>query len=308
MISIIICSRSNEITSLSKNIQDTIGCEYELIVIDNSKNQYSIFSAYNFGVEKSNFPKLCFVHEDVVFVTQNWGKKIIDHLNVPETGIIGLAGGQAMLRVPYGWPSFNAFCNITHSTNIGNEVLDKKELYPASNEMKSLPVVLLDGVFLCAKKDLFNKIHFDENFSGFHGYDLDISMQSFQLGYSNFVVYDIDLKHFSKGKYDIIYVNTLLQIFEKWSEFLPVFERSFTGNKIIEVLSKAEKKSLLKLRKIMIRSGMNFNVIEPVIKKYILLTGNKTKKFFLFLLPIELHFIRYSSIIRKKMNYQRTNN
>ena len=307
MVSIIICSRKNEISTLSSNIQKTVGCDYELIVVDNSDNQYSIFSAYNYGIEKSKYPYLCFVHEDVEFLTENWGNKIIDHLSVPNTGLIGVAGGQAMLRVPYGWPSYNAFCNITHSTYNGIEIVEKKEFYPISNEMTSLSVVLLDGVFLCAKKELFSQMRFDENLGDFHGYDLDISMQSIQLGYSNFVVYDVDLKHFSKGKYDINYVNTLLKIFEKWSEFLPVFERSYTGNKVIEVLSKAEKKSLLKLRKIMIRSGMKFSEIKPVLKKYVLLTGNKTEKFFLFLLPLELHFIHYTSIIRKKMNYQRTN-
>ena len=310
MISIIICSKSKErLLRIEKNIQQTVGCEFELIGIDNSENKYSIFSAYNEGISKSHFPYLCLVHEDVEFLTENWGNKIINHLSVPNTGLIGVAGGQAMLRVPYGWPSYNAFCNIIHSTyNKENELVDKKELYPALNAMKSLSVVLLDGVFLCAKKELFNQIQFDENIGGFHGYDLDISMQAIQLGYSNLVVYDIDLKHFSKGKYDVNYVNALLIIFEKWSEFLPVFDSSYSWSKITEVLTKAEKRSLLKIRKIMIRSGMKFSEIKPVIKKYVLLTGNKTDKFFLFLLPLELHFIRYSSIIRKKMNYQRTNN
>jgi hypothetical protein len=44
MISIIICSRTQTISSdLFENIKDTIGCDYELVVIDNSENTYSIF-------------------------------------------------------------------------------------------------------------------------------------------------------------------------------------------------------------------------------------------------------------------------
>lgn len=51
MLSLIICSRTPRISEeLERNIAETIGCEYELVVIDNSKNKYSIFSAYNQGV------------------------------------------------------------------------------------------------------------------------------------------------------------------------------------------------------------------------------------------------------------------
>jgi glycosyltransferase involved in cell wall biosynthesis len=68
MISIIICSRNLGIDpKLSTNITSTIGCEYELIVIDNSQNKYSIFQAYNIGIEKSTSEIICFVHEDVLF-------------------------------------------------------------------------------------------------------------------------------------------------------------------------------------------------------------------------------------------------
>ena len=54
MLSLIICSRHSDISDkLKDNIQKTIIAEYELIVIDNSKNKYSIFSAYNEGVKKA---------------------------------------------------------------------------------------------------------------------------------------------------------------------------------------------------------------------------------------------------------------
>ena len=44
MISIIICSRTERINyDLSENIKKSVGCDYELIIIDNSENKYSIF-------------------------------------------------------------------------------------------------------------------------------------------------------------------------------------------------------------------------------------------------------------------------
>ena len=41
MITLIICSRNSDISNeLKRNIAITIGVEYELVVIDNSKNDY----------------------------------------------------------------------------------------------------------------------------------------------------------------------------------------------------------------------------------------------------------------------------
>ena len=77
MLSLIICSRTPKISEeLEKNIADTIGCEYELVVIDNSLNKYSIFSAYNEGVKRSIGDILCFMHEDILYKTINWGQQV----------------------------------------------------------------------------------------------------------------------------------------------------------------------------------------------------------------------------------------
>lgn len=67
MISIIICSRFQSISKeLKDNIENTVGVVHEIICIDNSKSQYDIFSAYNEGVKRSQYPLLCFMHEDIL--------------------------------------------------------------------------------------------------------------------------------------------------------------------------------------------------------------------------------------------------
>ena len=75
MISIVVCSRYPKIdVSLEKNIRDTIGdVQYEIVWIDNSHNQYSIFEAYNEGVSRSKGDYLCFMHEDIVYWSHDWG-------------------------------------------------------------------------------------------------------------------------------------------------------------------------------------------------------------------------------------------
>lgn len=305
MISIIICSKNkNTLLNLTSNIQKTIGCKYELVVIDNSQQQYSIFSAYNAGVEKSVMPYLCFVHEDVEFLTDSWGEKLINHLKSPKTGFIGVAGGEAMLRVPFGWPAVNGAYNITHSTLHQNKIIDCKETFPAGGGLTPIPVVLLDGVFLATTKNLFQKIRFDEHLSGFHGYDLDISLQAIQNGYSNYVVFDIDIKHFSKGKFDRENVEALLKINAKWEKILPVFEHSYTPDLITKVLHKAEKSALKKLRRQMVRSGMSLQETLLILKKYSSITGNKLDNFLIHFEYIPLIFIKISSMLRGKMIYK----
>ena len=78
-----------------------------------------------------------------------------------------------------------------------------------------LPVVLLDGVFLAMRKDLFDAVKFDETLAGFHGYDFDISAQAVIAGYNNYVVYDILLEHFSEGNRDAAYYVNLTNIHKK---------------------------------------------------------------------------------------------
>ena len=224
MISIIICSRNEDISNeLKLNIQSTIGIDYELIVIDNSKNKYSIFSAYNKGVKEAKYSFLCFMHEDVLYHTNDWGKKVISHLTNPKVGIIGVAGGHLMPNCPAGWFSSDlSTINIIQShyeNGIKTTYHDKKFEYSDSvtNE-----VVAVDGVWFCMPKFLFSTISFDEkNFEGFHCYDLDICLQVRSTGNIVLVVSDILLEHFSGGNTNQEWIENSIILHNKWKLLLP---------------------------------------------------------------------------------------
>lgn len=223
-ISIIVCSKNkNAHSSFCDNIRDTIGVEYEIVNIDNSENNFSIFSAYNSGWRKSKYPYLCFLHEDIYIHTQDWGMKLINHLQRQQTGIVGLAGGPLVTRIPASWTDHLSRINIIQSDTTKNNYR-KQRIKPANHSGDSLPVIFLDGVFLGMRRDLMNTIRFDESFSGFHIYDLDISMQAHIAGYTNFVIYDIVGEHFSRGKRDAFYFKNLIDLFKKWENQLPQIE------------------------------------------------------------------------------------
>ena len=100
MISIIICSRFQSISKkLKDNIENTVGVVHEIICIDNSKSQYDIFSAYNEGVKRSQYPLLCFMHEDILHYTSDWGKLLINHFRDLKVGLIGISGPRFISQI-----------------------------------------------------------------------------------------------------------------------------------------------------------------------------------------------------------------
>ena len=224
MVSIVICSVSPiYLAALIKNINQTIGLPFQVIAIDNSINKFGICKVYNQGAEQAMYDTLCFVHEDVSFATTNWGNLIINHLEDKNIGLIGLAGGDSKSSVPSSW----SIPVVSNQINILQHYKDKSKAAKhivethIPNSIKQ-QVVALDGVFLCTRKDVFANFKFDEdNFLGFHGYDIDYSLQV-NTQYQVFVIFDIVVHHFSEGTPDNKWVNSAVKLAEKWKKQLPI--------------------------------------------------------------------------------------
>lgn len=222
MISIIICARAENIAeNLRNNIKESIGNTlYEIIVIDNSANHYSIFSAYNRGVSLSNYPFLLFMHDDIHYHTDNWGAILLDHFKEDHIGAIGIAGTPYLPWMPGGW----------WSTGIGYLYLLQSEKGSPEPVLKNyapdFPVreaVALDGVWFCIRKSLFTTVRFDEDtYDGFHFYDLDITVQVYKAGFKLLCINDILIHHLSSGVLDEKWIRYLLIFQDKWKDALPV--------------------------------------------------------------------------------------
>ena len=235
MISIIICHRNESLLqSLKKNIEETIGLPFELIIIDNRNNNYTILSAYNEGVRKSKYDIACFAHEDILFHTNNWGQKVVEHFNNVEVGMIGIIGGMAQSMIPSAWWFNSYFSKSARNLLLKDRNKKDKNLYhyysnPLSDEGKT-EVVILDGLWFCIRKKLFEKISFDEKtFSGFHLYDADISMQICQYAKS-YVVYDILIEHKWDGNISQDFYKDLIHFTKKWDKQLPIRNSKIDSN------------------------------------------------------------------------------
>ena len=219
-ISIIICSRKKYIDKdLLENIEKTVGCSYELIVINNSENKHSIFEAYNIGIERSNYNYLCFIHDDVCFNTQNWGERVLCLFDRhPEMGLLGIAGGKNKTRMPSGW-----WEGGSNHLNILQHYKDKpKERWEKGfHNSELIEVSAIDGVIMIMRAD--SRIRFDERLRGFHNYDLFLSIKNKMLGKKVMVTNSILLEHYSPGSLNKEwYVST--SVFHKlYSPVLPYF-------------------------------------------------------------------------------------
>lgn len=220
-LTIIICSKKGNIDQrLFKNIKETVGCEYELIIINNFENKHSIFEAYNIGLEKSKTAFAVFIHEDILFHSKKWGSLIINYFQMNKNlGLIGVAGSKVRSDVPSAWwdnPKRFLFQNIIHCYPNG-EVKHEMKGFSRKDQVEEVSVI--DGVFIAMRKD--ENLKFNDRLTGFHNYDQSISIDFLNKGYKVWVTNEVLIEHFSLGKIDKAWIRSTLDFNKVYRKSLP---------------------------------------------------------------------------------------
>lgn len=230
MISVIICSRSSSIpTLLRENIESSIGCDHEIVIIDNSTHRYNIFQAYNEGVKRATGTILCFAHDDILFRDNHWGTVVEGHFDShPELGLLGVAGSHFLSSYPIYWSSYPIISEHNLHNDLGKIIeCFHDDYFPAGSPLSE--VVAVDGLCFFVSKELFPRIWFDEaTYGGFHAYDMDICMQVLAQDKKVMVCRDILIEHAwsesvakKKAGMEMLDVNMRLFV-SKWHEMLPI--------------------------------------------------------------------------------------
>lgn len=220
LISIVICSRGATISDdLALNIKTTIGADHEFIIVNNSYNKYSIFQAYNNGIRRSNGGIICFIHDDVKFITIGWGNIIKEIFSSnDECGLIGIAGGKIKFQMPSAWwDSGGNSLKLIQQYQDGS----KKFWDHGFGKEELVEVAAIDGVFMAMKKD--ERIHFDERLDGFHNYDLNLSILHHRLNKKVLVTKKILLEHFSSGRLNESWCKSTSRFHKLYKKALPVY-------------------------------------------------------------------------------------
>lgn len=233
MISIIICSRGPEFRKLViENIAITVGVPYEIVSIDNSKNEYSICAAYNKGAFESSYDILCFAHEDIEFKISNWGEIVARILADESVGVIGATGGKWLMNAPGTWWSCGNKFLSSNIIDVSSAQGYSKHTYSNPEGKTLVDVAAVDGLWICVRKNVWKEYPFDEkNFNGFHFYDVDFCANMFSK-YRICVTMEVIIAHHSRGSYNdawYIYANTF---YRKHMHHLPIGNPQLRHNEV----------------------------------------------------------------------------
>lgn len=194
-ITIVISTRQKNNTYIN-HIKEKFNNDNNQIIVYENNNQFSLTELYNKGLEESLNNIVVFMHDDLIIETPDVTNKILYLFKKNnDYGIIGLAG-TTNLKSGMWWEDRGSMYGI-----VGHEHEGKKHVNFYSEQRfneKVKDVVIIDGLFMMINKNkIVNK--FDENFKGFHFYDIPFCFQNFTSGVKIGVTTKIRVTHKSIG-------------------------------------------------------------------------------------------------------------
>ena len=166
----------------------------EIIAFENDGVPLS--KIYNEGLEKATSDIVIFMHDDLILETTNLTPKINKLFDVnPDHGIIGIAGTDNLTSGIW-WDNREDMYGIVAHEHNGKRHVNQ---YSEKQYIESLKdVVIVDGLFMMIHKKRI-KHRFNEEFRGFHFYDLPICVENFMDGVKIGVTTKIRVTHKSIG-------------------------------------------------------------------------------------------------------------
>lgn len=202
-----------------KHIDDTIGVKHTTVCYPNF-NQFSLSEIYNRAIKEYNTPDTIFVfcHNDITIKTRTWGRLLLSKFNNSPFAIIGVAGTTYLSETGQWWADRSKMCGVVEHTD-GIQTWVSEYAVPIKGYTK--PVVLVDGVFMAVDCDRLQH-QWDEDFKGFHLYDLAFCVPNYLDGCEIGVTTDIRILHQSVGMVNEQWEKNRIQFAEKYKDELPI--------------------------------------------------------------------------------------
>ena len=213
-ISVIICSVDPQrFEKVQANYRTLLGSvSHEIIGIHDAS---SLCEGYNRGAARASGEILVFSHDDIEIVTADFAARLLDHLSRHD--LVGVAGATRLIGGSWTYAGWPHLCG-----QVGSRIMKPGSLAVTVfglQEGAAGTVQALDGVFLAARREVLERIRFDERtFDGWHLYDLDFSFSAHLAGFRLAVCQDICLIHDSLGTYQA-----------DWQRYVDRFEDKHRG-------------------------------------------------------------------------------
>jgi len=194
-ISVVISTRKIDDTYL-KHVEKMFSHPKTQILIYENDGVDSLPKIYNAGLEDSENDIVVFMHDDLILETPNITPKVVRLFEEnPEYGIIGLAGTNNLMSGMW-WQDKESMYGV-----VGHEHQGKRHVNHYSKQSfgdKPKEVVIVDGLFIMVHKGRI-KHKFNEEFAGFHFYDLPFCVDNHLDGIKVGVTTKIMVTHKSIG-------------------------------------------------------------------------------------------------------------
>jgi GT2 family glycosyltransferase len=219
-ISIVISSHlsKDENNKFESHLRKTIGLKNPEILIYENFNQYSLTEIYNIGLNESKNDIVLFIHNDIYFNTNNWGKILLNKFNTSDHGILGIAGTTDINQNGVWWgDSSKMIGSVFHKHE--NKTFESK--YSNLYNKEIIDAIVVDGLFIAVNKNKIQK-SFVEEFKGFHYYDISFCLENVLEGVKIGVIFDIKVTHNSIGMTNEEFENNRKQFIEKYKDIIPL--------------------------------------------------------------------------------------
>lgn len=217
-ISIIIPTRKKDLGYTSHIEKSFNNKDNEIIVYEND-GEFSLSQLYNRGLNESTNDIVVFMHDDLYIDTPDLTPKIL-HLfkKNSEHGIIGLAGTNNLKTGMWWEDRLSMYGMVGHEAN-GQKYLSVYNQERFNEKVKD--VVIIDGLFMMVHKKRI-KSGFNEEFGGFHFYDIPFCVENFKQGVKIGVTTKVRVTHKSVGQTNLEWEKNKI-LFEKiYGDLLPI--------------------------------------------------------------------------------------
>ena len=166
------------------------------ILIYENDGEKSLTQIYNIGLKDSINDIVVFMHDDLILETSNITPKIVKLFEKhSEYGIIGIAGTDKLTSGVW-WNNRENMFGVVGHIHEGKRHVNHYSKSVFNDVLKD--VVVVDGLFIMVHKKRIKK-EFNEEFGGFHFYDISFCVDNLLEGVKIGLTTKISLTHKSIG-------------------------------------------------------------------------------------------------------------
>jgi GT2 family glycosyltransferase len=211
----IVCSTRQDDPEFTGHLNKTTVGDIEILQYINN-GEFSLTELYNKGLDESTNDIVVFCHDDIM-LKDGWDKKIIDHFNSTDYGILGVAGTTDIGENGQWWSDTSKMVGIVKHSSDGKTWESK---YSNNFGKDIIQTIMVDGLLFAVRKDRIKR-RFNEEIKGFHFYDFDFTFGNHLDGVKVGVMFDVKITHKSIGQTNDEWEKNRLVFCNLYADHLP---------------------------------------------------------------------------------------